>query len=316
MHSNPLVTIGIPTYRRAETYLPQAIQSALNQTYSNIEVLVSDNCSDDGTEMVVQSFCDDRIQYYKQTENIGYLKNWNFCLEKANGKYFLLLLDDDLIDDDFVECCVQAIKAQSNVGLVLTGTRVIDGDGEIKSETYNQGSGHSFEDFCLGWFGSKFPLYLCSTLFLTKGLREVGGLRSKTHTYLDVAAEVKMVSKFSRVDIFDVKASFRRHDKNMGSNSMKVHEWCEDCKYLLELMCELASGKRAEIQAVGMSYFCAQNYERACYISSPFQRIKTLLQVNKYFHCSSSLVYFLYRSWRNAVRRRLSKIFRTVWPRS
>lgn len=61
----PLITIAIPTYNRADSYLRHALDSALNQTYKNIEIVVSDNCSVDNTEEVVQGLHDPRIRYFK-----------------------------------------------------------------------------------------------------------------------------------------------------------------------------------------------------------------------------------------------------------
>ena len=107
--TKPLVTIGIPTYNRASAFLKRALTSAVNQTYQNIEIVVSDNASTDHTEDVVKGFADPRISYFKQKENIGAINNFNFCLAQAQGDYLLLLLDDDLVDDDFVETYIQAI---------------------------------------------------------------------------------------------------------------------------------------------------------------------------------------------------------------
>src|SRR4030042_2488708 len=125
----PLVTIAIPTYNRADGFLKEAIRSALNQTYSNIEIIVSDNCSVDNTTTVVKSFNDPRIRYFKHKENIGANNNFNFCVEQARGAYFLLLHDDDLIDDDFIDVCMKAAEYNTDIGLIRTGTRVIDSAG-------------------------------------------------------------------------------------------------------------------------------------------------------------------------------------------
>jgi len=103
----PLVTIGIPTCNRADSYLRQALESAVKQTYPNVEIVVSDNCSTDDTETLVKNFEDPRIRYFKQTENIGPYKNFNFCLQQAKGKFFLILSDDDLVDHDFVSICLK-----------------------------------------------------------------------------------------------------------------------------------------------------------------------------------------------------------------
>lgn len=86
----PLVTIAIPTYNRANLYLTQAIESAINQTYPNLEIIISDNCSTDDTEMVIRSFKDPRIRYFRQEKNIGGNNNFNFCLKQARGEYFFI----------------------------------------------------------------------------------------------------------------------------------------------------------------------------------------------------------------------------------
>ncbi len=62
-HIFPLVTIGIPTFNRADSYLKYSLKSAVSQTYSNIEIIVSDNASTDNTETFVKSFNDPRIRY-------------------------------------------------------------------------------------------------------------------------------------------------------------------------------------------------------------------------------------------------------------
>ena len=78
-NKRPIVTIGIPTYNRAGSFLEQVILSAVNQTYKNIEILVSDNCSTDHTEALLKRFSDPRIRYVKQPQNIGANNNFNFC---------------------------------------------------------------------------------------------------------------------------------------------------------------------------------------------------------------------------------------------
>ena len=99
------VTVGIPTYNRADSYLKNALKSALAQRYENFEIVVSDNCSKDHTQALVEQMDDGRIRYFRQEKNIPANDNFNFCLQQARGDYFLLLHDDDLIDPDFVAAC-------------------------------------------------------------------------------------------------------------------------------------------------------------------------------------------------------------------
>jgi len=278
----PLVTIAIPTYNRADRYLPEALKSAVRQTYSNIEIIVSDNCSTDNTESVVKSFNDKRIRFVRHLKNMGSYNNSNFCLEQANGAYFLLLFDDDQIDHDFVEACINAIQDEESVGVILTGAREIDAEGNILYECPNQGEGLSIDELFLAWFDGKVPLYLCSTLYNTKRLREIGGLHSRTYMYEDVIAEFKLAKLFGRKIVFDVKASYRRHSHNMGS-SVSVRDWCEDSLYLLEIMCDLASKRKDFIRSKGMKHFCKRNYRRAAGLKSPVNRFFTYLFVFKTF---------------------------------
>lgn len=176
----PLVTVAIPTYNRANTYLPQALQSVLNQTYSNIEIIVADNCSADNTESVVKAYNDSRIKYVKHSKNIGPFHNANYCIREASGDYFLMLQDDDLIDVDMIELCLNAVHNRFNdIGVIRTGTRWIGQDGNLLKEMPNRAGGMSLDGFFLAICSGKTPTYLCSTLFNTKRLQEMGGFRSK-----------------------------------------------------------------------------------------------------------------------------------------
>ena len=286
-HTHPLVSISIPTYNRANSYLKHALRSAVCQTYQNIEIIVSDNNSPDNTESVVREFDDPRIRYYRQKENIGPIKNRHFCLEQARGEYFVLLLDDDVIDGDFVSACMDAVENYGEPGIVLTGARQIDSAGNILSASHNRADGCSTADFILGWFDGKVPLYLCSTLFNTQRLRQHGGLHSETNRYDDVVAYVQLAAKYGRVDIFDIKASYRRHDGSIGSGA-QISTWCEDSRYLLGVMCDAVPEHAARIRARGMTYFNLRNYNRAAEIRSPVDRYLSYLTVYRTFHYSYS----------------------------
>jgi glycosyltransferase involved in cell wall biosynthesis len=307
-YTTPLVSIGIPTYNRAEGYLKHALRSAVNQTYQNIEIIVSDNCSPDHTESVVQEFNDPRIRYYRQKENIGSVNNCNFCLEQSRGEYFLMLFDDDLVDDDFIATCLDAAKSHGERGIILTGARQIDSAGNVLSSTHNTVSGYSTAEFILAWFDNKVPLYLCSTLFNTKRLKQLGGFYSKTNMYEDVVAYVQLAAKYGRIDIPDVKASYRRHDSSLG-NLASCYAWCEDSLYLLDIMCVAVPDRAALIRERGMSYFCLRNYRRIEGIKSPLKRFLAYLTVYRTFNYSYSLLRYMYISpIKRFVKRHLANV--------
>lgn len=292
--SRPLVTIAIPTYNRADAFLKDALTCSLNQTYPDLEILVSDNCSTDHTEDLVRAFKDSRLQYFRQPENIGANNNFNFCIEKARGDYLLLLLDDDLIDDDFVETCIRAIKGHLEVGIIRTGTRLIDGSGNVLFERPNRAEGLSNAEFVRAWFHNKTTLYVCSTLFNRKKLQELGGFGSRHNLFQDVMIEMRLALQHGRLDIADAKASFRRHDENMGS-AAKISAWCEDSLDLLALICGLVPDESELLRTEGMSFLCRMNYSRAAMINSPLKRYTAYFIVARMFGFSYSPFRFAYQ---------------------
>ena len=111
----PLVSIGIPTFNRSDT-LVKCLESVLRQTYKNIEVIVSDNSSSDSTPDVCQEFenRDSRVKTWRQASNIGGNPNFDFVRKKARGIYFMLLGDDDWIDPNLIQSCVQFLESNSD----------------------------------------------------------------------------------------------------------------------------------------------------------------------------------------------------------
>lgn len=106
--SGPLVSVGVPTYNRPEQ-LRSAILRLFEQTYSNLEIVVSDNCStmpEVGQVLAELAARDDRLVCFRQERNIGLAANHKFVLQKATGEFFIWLADDDEIPRDYIEKCV------------------------------------------------------------------------------------------------------------------------------------------------------------------------------------------------------------------
>lgn len=280
--SRPLVSIGIPTYNRADGYLLEALESALAQTYPNIEIIVADNCSPDNTRAVVESYHDRRIRYYRHETGIKPNDNFNFCLQQANGAYFLMLHDDDKIDPDFVSACLDAAGYDKRVGIIRTGTRIINADGTVIEEGRNRVAGLSMADFILGWFAGMTPLYFCSTLYNTEGLRSISGFHSRHNLFQDVAATAKVAAALGRADIEAPMASARKHG-GKWTHVARVREWCEDSLELLDILCELAPDKRDEVRDRGLRFFANVNFSRASDVRSPGKRLKAYLTVYRKF---------------------------------
>ncbi|WP_447964774.1 glycosyltransferase family 2 protein [Nitrospira sp. Ecomares 2.1] len=309
----PLVTIAIPTFNRAGTYLKHTLQSAIGQTYKKIEVIVSDNCSTDHTERVVKEFNDPRIQYVKHSQNIGHFRNFKFCIEQARGDYFLLLQDDDLIDEDFVDACLKTVNYSiMEIGVIRTGTRYIDPDGHCLGEWPNEVGGLSTEEFFLAYLSFKTGIYLCSTLWNTKRLREAGGMSSKHNLFLDVMAVARLSSQFGRNDIQESKASNRKHPNELSS-SVKTKEWCEESFLLVDVMCNLASEKRMalSLKRAGRNFIFKHNYNLAKKEKVVSNRLKGFLLISRkcghLFFISRFLKYVVLDGWK-AVKRKIKQL--------
>jgi Glycosyl transferase family 2 len=114
----PLATIALLTYNRSRL-LARALESARQQDYPQLEILVLDNASTDGTESLCRAAAgaDPRIRYVRQPRNLGAIGNFNAALELARGRYFMWLADDDWITANYVSACVAVLEADPSVAL-------------------------------------------------------------------------------------------------------------------------------------------------------------------------------------------------------
>src|SRR5260370_26665324 len=122
--TEPLVTIGLPTFNRA-TKLKRAIETALGQSYQNLELVISDNASTDGTYELCEEFCrrDQRVKYIQQPSNLGAAANFRAVLNHAQDEFFMWLGDDDWLDLDYVFECIRVLKERPDHNLVCGRAR-------------------------------------------------------------------------------------------------------------------------------------------------------------------------------------------------
>jgi glycosyltransferase involved in cell wall biosynthesis len=107
----PLIGLGMPVFNGAE-YIAGAIESIINQSISDFELIICDNASTDDTEAICRKFAqsDKRIHYYRNEQNIGAHPNYNKTFELTSGKYFKWTPHDDLLHPDFLKECIQAME--------------------------------------------------------------------------------------------------------------------------------------------------------------------------------------------------------------
>jgi len=115
----PLISIGIPTYNR-NYGIRKTLESIWQQQYPNLEIIISDNCSTDNTSEVLAEFAKEHpeIKAYRQEKNITMIPNFNFVLEKASGKYFMWVADDDTLEPGILQRYVEFVEANPEYSVV------------------------------------------------------------------------------------------------------------------------------------------------------------------------------------------------------
>ena len=226
---NPKVSIIILSYNQAE-YIKEAIRSALKQTYTNLEIIISDNGSTDNTKQIIKSFLDDdRIIFLDYKENQSISLRQNQAAQKASGEYISLLYADDFYLPTKIEHQVEIFSSLSNEWGVVHGPGIeLDnksGSKQLISSTKAHGSClvQLLKEYSDGFINPIAPL-----------------VRKKTYLefplYEDIFSEgeslywrIALKYKFFYTD--SPLVVMRYHDQNMGKaikKNMEMHLICLD----------------------------------------------------------------------------------------
>ncbi len=120
----PLISIVIPMYNAAE-FIARAVYSVVNQSYSNLEIIVIDNCSTDNSVDIVKGIDDPRIKLYVNETNIGFAGNINEGIDYANGEYIKFLCADDELKQDAIEQLLETV-VKNNVQVLYCNCDYVD----------------------------------------------------------------------------------------------------------------------------------------------------------------------------------------------
>jgi glycosyltransferase involved in cell wall biosynthesis len=132
MASTPTVSVGLFVYN-GERFIEETLRSILNQTFTDFELIISDNASTDRTGEIVRAYAerDDRIRYYRSEKNMG--PGWNVrrVYELATGKYFKQAAADDLLEPDFLRRCVEILESDPGCVLAHARTKEVNENGTL-----------------------------------------------------------------------------------------------------------------------------------------------------------------------------------------
>ncbi|RYY13439.1 MAG: glycosyltransferase, partial [Chitinophagaceae bacterium] len=223
----PNVSVLIPTYNYAR-YLDEAIQSVLDQTYHDFELIIIDDQSRDNTDEIVQKYLSDpRVRYVKNPVNLGLVKNFNRALELANGDYIKFLLADDKLAPSILAKMVAVLDQQPGVSLVTSGSATF-GDHQVSRElplsglqpgatvireALNHGKGN--------WIGEP------SVVMFRESALEIGKFNTDYICLVDLDMWLRILTVGDCYIIPETLAYFRVHGKQASSKT-EIRNWFDE----------------------------------------------------------------------------------------
>lgn len=223
--SNYRVSIVIPTYRRPDMVV-RSVKSSLNQTYSNIEVIVSDDASPPEDRQWVGEFDDRRLSFITSEKNAGIWTNWTRAIQAATGDYIVLLADDDYLSANFVEKMVEAVSRNGGIDLAFSDYELHDDKGNVVvrfKPPLPDGAVTDTTQFVDWLFASK--LFFASAIYKRQLLRDVWQL-TKPHN--DVA-DWSLLIQLGLRDGITVTSSYAavyykvEHQGSAGNRGLEIH---------------------------------------------------------------------------------------------
>jgi glycosyltransferase involved in cell wall biosynthesis len=211
------VSIGLPVFN-GENYLAATLDSVLEQSFGDFELIVCDNASTDGTEAICQQYAerDSRIRYHRNETNLGAAGNYNLAFELARGEFFKWAAHDDRLAPGYLQRCIEAFDAAPrDVILCYPRTLLIDSDGTPLREHDDQ---MNFRDEKphqrLGRFARSWGM--CNPVFglmRRNVLAQTGLIRPYISSDIPLLAELSVLGKFWELP----EALFQRRIHDLSS---------------------------------------------------------------------------------------------------
>lgn len=228
----PKVTIIIPAYNQKE-HLEEAIDSCLCQDYPNLEILIGDDCSSDGTDKMIKKYDDyDEVIYIKNCKNLGANYNpINLLYNHTSSKYGMLLNHDDyLIKDNYISKAIKMFMEDSNLSFIWANCKNKNEKlGEYWSTNYKLDKINNGVDYFTNYQTERFP-HITGTLtsvFDFDKLKDIGkwGINgNENSTFLDTVLYLKLMLVGNVGFVDECVAVYRIHDKSISYNFPKEYD--------------------------------------------------------------------------------------------
>ena len=211
---NELISIIMPTYNCAK-FIKETIQSVINQTYENWELVIVDDCSNDNTEEIVASFNDKRIKYHRLEKNSGAAIARTTAMKMATGNYMAFLDSDDLWKKDKLERQLAFMK-NNNYNFTCTAYEQIDEEGNKLNKTIKTKKKANYNRILLDCpVGNSTVMYNVDNL----GKFEVPNIRKRNDDalWLQILKKEKFIYGMP-----DVLMEYRIRNNSISSNKLSL----------------------------------------------------------------------------------------------
>ena len=211
-------TFLLPAYKSA--FLAEAISGILKQTFTDFNVIVSDDASPEPIKEIVDGFDDGRISYRRNPVNFGaerLVEHWNTLVQGCEGEHLIMASDDDVYDERFLEEINALIESNPDKDLFASRCRIIDREGDTVREEPDRGSLMDFGDICSFFTAPDSILCLGNYVFRTQALKAAGGFVGFPYAWKSDSATILMMAGNGCAKTSSVLFSFRMSGRNISS---------------------------------------------------------------------------------------------------
>ena len=219
-----LVSVVIPCYNH-EKFVQDCIRSVINQTYQNIELIIIDDGSNDGSVFKIQEMIEEcKLRFnrfeFRNRPNKGLSGTLNESLEWCKGEFLSILASDDIMLPHKTSIQIEYMIKEPSCAAVFGGAKLLKQDGTIMAERYSRSKKYIFKDIIL----NKYALFSPSQLSRVDIVRRVGGYDANIKLE-DWYMNLKLTQAGYTLDsITELVVGYRRHDNNTSNNIGLLHD--------------------------------------------------------------------------------------------
>lgn len=239
----PLISICIPAYN-GQKFFETCLDSAIGQTYRNIEIIIVDDCSTDKTYEIAKTYAakDNRIKLFRNEKNTGLVPNWNRCLELAKGEWIKFLFQDDYLSPDCIEVMMANITEQDKI-IACKRTFLLDEIIDEDKKRYYKFGVRTFENLGIN---SKTPVFIkpeqvaamaggniCMNfigeptlvMFKKDAVSEIGTFNQDLEQICDLEYFLRIATRYGIKYIPETLACFRIHSQSATAHNVSARSF-------------------------------------------------------------------------------------------